>query len=142
MPVLHRRAARNAEPRLIRSLAFGTLGGIVCASLCLLVFSLLLSRLSDPRAWMLPLALFTQAASAFAAGYIGGATYRRAGAVAGLGAGVVFTLLLLLSSFFAGAGQGGAEWLRILCYPVCVLLSAVGGMLAARRGERRRRRHA
>ena len=117
--------------RWLRPVLTGVSIGVVCATLCLLLFALLIYKLPIPTAAVTPLAV----AAMGLGGFVGGLAVGLGAKQRGLLAGAVCGTLLFLVLFIAGVARGdGVAWgYAAVKWAVLTVCSAAGGVLGVNR---------
>ena len=135
-----RKRKAEREPNLWRSLGLGVTTTLFVMVVCLLVLSKIAYSSQDPTAMMLPMGLGGRLAAGLLCGFICGKYYGRNGATTGLLGGTALSLLFIVASFCLPSDGSGAEIWKWVALPATVVLSVLGGMMACRPKNRRRRR--
>lgn len=116
----------------------GTLWGIACGAVSLLIFAAIGISLPDPDKYSAPLALAALFISAFVGSFISAKKCGDNGLRAGLFSGVLFLLVLALAAL--GAGTSVKPLMFAICAAVILVTSAFVGISGAARKPKKRRK--
>ena len=130
---------KKRQKSLPESLALGIALGVLLAISLLLIGTAIAYKSLNPAGLTLPIALISLGVCSFFVGFGSAKLYGRNHPTTGLLAGLGWAVLLLASSFAFGAEGEKTLW-RYLCYAGAMLLSAVGGLVACRARDKKRRR--
>ena len=113
----------------------GTLWGIACGAVSLLIFAAIGLSLPDPEKYSAPLALFI---SAFVGAFLSARKCGDGGLRAGLFSGVLFLLVLALAAL--GFGTSIKPLMFAICAAVILVTSAFAGISGANHKPKKRRK--
>lgn len=116
----------------------GTLWGIACGAVSLLISAAIGLSLPDPDKYSAPLALASLFISAFAGAFISARKCGDGGLRAGLFSGVLFLLVLALVAL--GTGTSIKPLMFAICAAVILVTSAFAGISGAARKPKKRRK--
>ncbi len=127
----------GAIKKTVKAVAFGTVIGILICMLMLLIISFVFVKMqSIPEAAVVPSAIFTACAGAFAGGYFSARIKKSTGMISGvLSALTMFIVLLLTGTAYSGDGFGIISILRMV---VMLISGAIGGILGVNKRKRRK----
>ena len=126
----HNRAPDHLSPWL-RPVLTGVSVGVVCATLLLLLFALLIYKLPIPTAAVTPLAVTAMGLGGFAGGFAAGLSGRQRGLLMGAICGTLLLLVLLIAGLIRG--DGVAWGYAAVKWAVLTVCSAAGGVLGVHR---------
>lgn len=116
----------------------GTLWGIACGAVSLLISAAIGLSLPDPDKYSAPLALASLFISAFVGAFVSAKKCGSGGLRAGLFSGVLFLLVLALVAL--GAGTSIRPLMFAICAAVILVTSAFAGISGAARKPKKRRK--
>lgn len=116
----------------------GTLWGIACGAVSLLISAAIGLSLPDPDKYSAPLALASLFISAFVGAFVSAKKCGSSGLRAGLFSGVLFLLVLALVAL--GAGTSIRPLMFAICAAVILVTSAFAGISGAARKPKKRRK--
>lgn len=116
----------------------GTLWGIACGAVSLLISAAIGLSLPDPDKYSAPLALASLFVSAFVGAFVSAGKRGDCGLRAGLFSGVLFLLVLALAAL--GTGTSIKPLMFVICAAVILVTSAFAGISGAARKPKKRRK--
>ena len=116
----------------------GTLWGIACGAVSLLISAAIGLSLPDPDKYSAPLALASLFISAFVGAFVSAKKCGSGGLRAGLFSGVLFLLVIALVAL--GAGTSIRPLMFAICAAVILVTSAFAGISGAARKPKKRRK--
>ncbi len=116
----------------------GTLWGIACGAVSLLISAAIGLSLPDPDKYSAPLALASLFISAFVGAFVSAKKCGSGGLHAGLFSGVLFLLVIALVAL--GAGTSIRPLMFAICAAVILVTSAFAGISGAARKPKKRRK--
>ena len=116
----------------------GTLWGIACGAVSLLISAAIGLSLPDPDKYSAPLALASLFISAFVGAFVSAKKCGSGGLRAGLFSGVLFLLVIALVAL--GAGTSIRPLMFAICAAVILVTSAFAGIFGAARKPKKRRK--
>lgn len=116
----------------------GTLWGIACGAVSLLIFAAIGLSLPDPEKYSAPLALAALFISAFVGAFLSARKCGDGGLRAGLFSGVLFLLVLALAAL--GFGTSIRPLMFAICAAVILVTSAFAGISGANHKPKKRRK--
>lgn len=122
---------RTQSPLPLRPILIGLGVGVVSATLMLLVFALLIYKLSLPDGVVTPLALTAIGIGSAAGGFAAGLCSGKRGWLMGGVCGTLLYLILLLAGLFRAGGM--AVGYAAVKWAVCTVCSAAGGVWGVNR---------
>ena len=122
---------RTQSPLPLRPILIGLGIGVVSATLMLLVFALLIYKLSLPDGAVTPLALVAIGIGCAAGGFAAGLGNGKNGWLIGGLCGTLLYLILLLAGLFRAGGM--AVGYAAVKWAVCTVCSAAGGVWGVNR---------
>ena len=122
---------RTQSPLPLRPILIGLGIGVVSATLMLLIFALLIYKLSLPDGVVTPLALVAIGIGCAAGGFAAGLGNGKNGWLIGGLCGTLLYLILLLAGLFRAGGM--ALGYAAVKWAVCTVCSAIGGVLGVNR---------
>lgn len=120
----------------IKCVLFGTLWGIAVSAVLLIIFSSAGLLLEDPARYAPIFALCAFFSSGYVASFAGAKLYGRARSRAGVLSGIIFVLLLVLTTFAFGTKIKLP--LLAVCVPIAIVLSLLGDVSGSGHGRRRK----
>lgn len=123
--------------KAVKALAVGTVVGFIICMLILLLITFILVKIQKfPETLVVPAAIFTACIGAFVGGYFSARVKKNNGLLMGaVCALVLFVLLLLIGSLFAGDMFGVVSLLRM---SAMLISGAIGGVLGVNKRRRRK----